>query len=65
MVEWLGRWVSMRLPRLHIRFNLWFGFVSGCTEFNSPTLRKWPTGCLLPVGVLNHVSVKSESFLLA
>ena len=36
----------------------WFGFFSGCPGFNSTTLCKQPTGCLLPVGVLNHVSAK-------
>ena len=29
----------------------------------STTLCKWPTGYLLPVGVLNNVSVKFERFL--
>ena len=43
--------------------NFWFGFVSGCAGFNSTTLCKLPTGCLLLVGALNHVSVKFELFL--
>ena len=30
---------------------------------NSTTLCKQSTGCLLPVGVLNHVSVKFKLFL--
>ena len=32
-------------------------------EYNSSTLCKQPTGCLLPARVLNHVSVKFQLFL--
>ena len=38
-------------------------FVSGIPGFNSTTLCKWPTGCLLPVRDLNHVCVNFELFL--
>ena len=41
------------------RSNFRFGFVSGYPGFNSTTLCKEPTGCLLSVGV----SVKFELFL--
>lgn len=33
-------------------------FFSGCPGFNSPRFAKQLTGCLLPVGTLNHVSFK-------
>ena len=56
MVEWLRRWVCMRLSGFKSRSNHCLGFVSGCPRFNSTTLCK-------PVGVLNNVSVKFQLFL--
>ena len=43
-------------PGFKFHSNLRSGCVSSCPRFNSATLCK--TGCLLPVGVLNHVSVQ-------
>lgn len=45
-------------PGFKSRSNRWFGFFSGCPGFNSPRFAKQLTGCLLPVGTLNHVSFK-------
>ena len=54
---------ALNLHALESRSSLWLGFVSGYPVFNSLTLCKSPTGYLLPVGVLNHVSVKFKLFL--
>ena len=54
-VHWLGRWVCMRLanPVLTSGVDLFPVF----SDSTLPRFVKSLTGCLLPVRILNHVSV--------
>ena len=63
MVHWLGHMITLGCPGFKSCSKLWSGFVSGCPGFNSTMLCYLSTDCLLPVGVLNHVSVKFKLFV--
>ena len=63
-VQWLGRWVSARLAQVQNPvLTSGVDLFSAVSDANLPRFVNRPTGCFLPVRILNHVSVKFELFL--
>ena len=63
-VQWLARWVCMWLAQVQNPvLTSGVDFFPVVSDSTLPHFVNSPTGCILPVRILNHVSVKFELFL--